>query len=222
MKSQKKSDSSKETPQPHKDEEMSVAEMLLISEVDDEMRAQKLQSLWQRFGSWLVGGCILVVLATVAYQLYASHQISRNEEITKILLDAQKMENEGQTEQAIALLQTAADSQHPASRLATLKRAYKLELQGENEQAQALINKLASDITEGAFTSLGRLETGQELKKGQVFYAISAEMKVLELMQENNIEEARKLLQSLLDNEDLVPSQHQRLRELLSGLPQAS
>ena len=61
---------------------------LLIQEIDEEVRAERMRAWWQRFGSWVVGGCVLAVLATVGYQFDKNKHIEANQQVTSVLLSS--------------------------------------------------------------------------------------------------------------------------------------
>ena len=69
-----------------KQQEAEIADDVLIREVDDELRAEKLQAWWQRFGSMLVGACVVIVIATIAYQIASSYKSSSSSTSTFSLL----------------------------------------------------------------------------------------------------------------------------------------
>lgn len=191
--------------------EAEVAEEILIREVDDEIRAEKLQAWWQKFGSMIVAGCVTLVVATIAYQLASSYRTSAAEESTTILLQAQKAADKGQTETAINTLKPLFKESSAAADLAKLKAAY---LKPE----QADFAKIAQEAEQKAVRATAQLQAASpEMSKESIFYPLEAERHIVSLLKEDKKQEARTLLLSLLDRNDLPSSQRQRLNELLQG-----
>lgn len=194
-----------------KQKEAAASEDVLIREVDDELRAEKLHTWWQQFGSLLVGACVIVVLATIAYQLASSYRTSQAEHATAILLEAQKEIDRGQTDTALTELKPLTEENSEAAELAKLQAAY---LTGDEQSFKAL----AQEADNKAIADASHLQaTNGNLKKDSVFYSLEAEQKAVRLLNEGKKEEARTLLLALLDRNDIPASQRQRLNELLQG-----
>ncbi len=194
-----------------KKQEAEIADDVLIREVDDEMRAERLQAWWQKFGSLLVGACVFIVLATIAYQIADSYRVSQAEDSTAQLLKAQEAVEKGQTETALKELNTLATEGSDAADLAKLQAAYLSDDAKPFEELSKNANVTA--IANAAHLQLGKTDTTKET----IFYPLEAEQKAVALLSEGKQQEARTLLLALLDRVDIPSSQRTRLNELLQG-----
>lgn len=196
-----------------KQDEAARADDLLIREVDDDLRAERIHNLWNKFGSLLIGACVTVVLATIAYQMANSYRNSSAEENTAILLEAQSFADKGQIETAVKKLEPLMDKKDGSAYIAKLQNAalskntkYYSELSKQNDYP--------------AIRDVAHIESGQtsSVKADSAFYSIAAEQKAVALIENNKTNEARLLLLKLLDNKAIPNSQRARLNELLQGV----
>ena len=198
------------------EKEAQIADDLLIREVDDELRAEKLQHWWQRFGSLLVGACVVVVLATVAYQLASSYRNSKAEERASILLEATELAEKGQKNTAIETLKPLAEKDGGAAFVARLKQANF----ADEKEAQKHYTALAETAkTFPAIENLAQLQTGQweAIGEGEPFSPLALEQKALNLIAKGEKKEAQEILLTLMGRADVPSSQKRRLNELLQG-----
>ncbi len=202
---------------PDPEKEAAIADELLIREVDDDLRAEKLQNWWQKFGSLLVGGCITIVVATIAYQIANSYRTGKAEERTAVLLEAISLADKGQTETALTKLSPLAGEDSSAGALAGLQAAYLKQQNADNAKAfEDLTQKDDAPI----IADLAKIQTQKldSVEEESAFYPLATEQKAIAFINNGQKPEARKLLLSLLDRNDLPGSQRQRLNELLQGV----
>ena len=202
--------------QPKDKKHENIAEEVLIREVDDEMRAERLQEWWSKFGSMLVAGCVVIVLATVAYQIASSYRASEAEENVSVLLQAQSAADKGQIDTALQNLKPLKEKSGEAAELAKLQSAY---LDYEKSETVDAFKTLASKSDVEAIESVAKLQANEPADSANpsAFYPLQAEQKAVSLIAKGERKEARTLLLALLDRNDLPTSQRERLNELLQG-----
>ncbi len=71
----------------------------LITEVDEAMKQERLEALWQKYGGFVIGFLVVVILGTAANEGYKSWTKAQNIEQTNIYLDA--IENKDATPDSI-------------------------------------------------------------------------------------------------------------------------
>lgn len=76
-----------------------------IREVNDEMRREKAQALWDRFGPALLGLAILVVLGTAAFVGYRYWDETRANRSGDAFSQALKLANDGKSDEALTALE---------------------------------------------------------------------------------------------------------------------
>ena len=85
-----------------------------IREVDQELRQDQAKALWDRYGAYIVGAAVLVVLATslfVAWEYWTETRANRSGDAYS---QALTLAEEGQTEEAMAALQQLEADGHGA------------------------------------------------------------------------------------------------------------
>jgi hypothetical protein len=201
-----------ETPQE------SLADDLLIREVDEELRAEKLRSWWQRFGSALVTACVLAVLATIAYQWVTHHRQTEAESLTAVLIEAQKAADKNQTNKAVSLLTPLSEESTALADFAKLKMVNLLQEDSKGE-SNKLLETLGKESTHSSLSDFALLQSSdfEKINENSAFYPLAQEQKALHLLEQGQREEANSILLSLLDRTDLPQQQRQRLNDILEG-----
>ncbi|MBW8640236.1 tetratricopeptide repeat protein [Hoeflea sp. WL0058] len=73
-------------------------------EVDEELRSDRMKSIWQRFGKYLIGLAILIVLATAGFRGYEYWSKSQASKSGDLFLEAITLSNEGELDEALGVL----------------------------------------------------------------------------------------------------------------------
>ena len=115
-------------------------------EVDQELRQDQAKALWDRYGAYIVGAAVLVVLATslfVAWEYWTETRANRSGDAYS---QALTLAEEGQTEEAMAALQQLEADGHGAYPvLARMRAATLMEESGDHEAAIAAFDEVADD-----------------------------------------------------------------------------
>jgi hypothetical protein len=76
----------------------------IFREVDEDLRREQLKKLWDRFGSYVIGLAILIVVATAGYRFWEYWQQSQAQATGDRFVAALKLAEQGQHDAAIAAL----------------------------------------------------------------------------------------------------------------------
>ena len=118
----------------------------LLQEVDEAVRKDRLDTIMQRFGRWIVAGVIAARLAFGGY-LYWGHRqdVARGEKAEELLAAFDKVTS-GQPSAATAALKTLEGEGNPAYRAAALLEQSNLKARsGDLKGAAALVARIAAD-----------------------------------------------------------------------------
>lgn len=118
----------------------------IFREVDEDLRRDKAQKVWKRFGPVIIAVAVLIVLATAGYTLWQRSQIAQERERTAILTRAtEAVTGEGApTPQAIEELSAAAAQlQGDHATLARLYEAGALVRAGRPADAVAVYDSIS-------------------------------------------------------------------------------
>jgi hypothetical protein len=118
----------------------------LLQEVDEAVRKDRLDTIMQRYGRWIIGGVLAALLAFGGY-LFWSHQqeVSRGEQAEELVAAFEKL-GTNQPRAAAAELQKLAAKGDPAYRaVADMQQANIKAQTGDLKAAAALMAKVAAD-----------------------------------------------------------------------------
>ena len=99
----------------------------IFNEVDEEVRREQLQKLWQRYGTYLIAVCVLVVIGVGAWRGYEWWQNRQAEKSGAAFEQAVELAEAGRHQQAeAAFAKLAADGAGGYRALARLRQAAEL------------------------------------------------------------------------------------------------
>lgn len=209
----------------------------IFSEVDEEVRRERLTRLWKRFGPWLIASVVLFI-AGVAGKLSWNHwrEEQRRAESDRYQSALVQL-NQGETATALVTLQDLAeDSDFGYGMLARLQIASALAREGKRKDALKAFDRLAADdsverhyrdyaalmaasltIDEQAFDdALARL---QPLMSAGATWEFSArELYGTALYLKGDYRSAEKIFSDLLEGETTPPDLASRAKEMLMVL----
>jgi hypothetical protein len=119
----------------------------IFKEVEEDLRREKYEQLWQRYGRWVIGIAVLVVVGTaggVAWQRYQQHhdlQLSEQYGAAVALTDPSK----GDLAKADAALANIVDAGGGYGALASLQQAAVKAKAGDIEGAAKIYDALAAN-----------------------------------------------------------------------------
>lgn len=208
----------------------------IFREVDEEVRQERYQQLWKRYGLYVVAATTIVILATVAVVAWRNYQAGERLAASDKFLDAVE-QAEGQPQQAIDALAALTESGTAGYKLlARLRAAALLAGQGDTEAAIAQYDAVAADS--GVNPLYRDLATLQSVMQGlSVMNREEAERRLAPLTADDNpwrynarevlaaaalaagdSAAARAHLQSLVDDLAAPPGMRGRAAEMLAAL----
>lgn len=123
-----------------------MADDSFIREVNEELRSDRMKSVWRRFGPLIIGGAVAIVLGTagtVGYQHWVESKASASGDKFLAALD---LAAAGNSEQALIALDELAETgygSYPV--LARMRAASVLAEKGDPEAAIAAFDAIAAD-----------------------------------------------------------------------------
>ena len=113
----------------------------IFTEVDEAMKQERLEKLWQRYGGFFLGFLGIVVLGTAANAGYKSWNISRNTAQTTLFLNT--IENPAHTPQD--LLNLSPDLRSGLRSITEIQAAGLAYTNGNNDKALEIYQNLANN-----------------------------------------------------------------------------
>lgn len=118
----------------------------LLQEVDEAVRKDQLDNIWQRFGLWIVGGVVAALLAFGGYLYWGHMQEAKRGENAEALIAAFDKAKAAQPTAATAELVKIEADGGPAYRAAALFQQANMKAErGDLKGATALMAKAAAD-----------------------------------------------------------------------------
>ncbi len=132
---------------------------LLIKEVDEDLRQERLESMWKRYGGLFVGASALVVVAVAGFQGWNAWDAKQRQQSSVHFNEAIQLIEQGKRDQAQTILgKLVADGTSGYRVLAELKLADLRQEAGDLGAAAALYEKVAASGAEATYRDVARLK----------------------------------------------------------------
>ncbi len=147
-----------------------MSESDFIREVDEELRDEQLKKAWDKFGPFVIGFALLIVLATAANKGWDYWKSSQAAQSGDAFLSAMALSEEGKSTEAMVALQgleSNGTGGYPV--LAKMRIAAEIAKTGKADEAIAQFTALASDSSlDKNVQDLARLRAaGLQLDQGK-------------------------------------------------------
>jgi hypothetical protein len=208
----------------------------LFREVDEEIRQDRYQKIWKRYGTLVVIAVVAIIGATVAFVLWRDAQESAREADSTRFLAAVAQEQAAR-DTAVAGLRDIARDGTPGYRfLASLREASLLADAGNTAEAVAVFDAIAADADlNETYRDMARVlavSRGLELlapaeieqrlaplnTPDHPFRITAREFLALAAIRAGDDNRARELLQENIDDTQSPPASRDRAIELLAAL----
>lgn len=133
-----------------------------IREVDDELRSDRAQQIWDRYKTYIIAGAIAIVVATAGYRGWDYYTKSVAAASGDRFMTAINLSNDGKHDDAIKSLEELTidgSGQYPA--LAKLRIASELALRGDDAKAIESYDNISDDTSfNESFRLVAQLRAG--------------------------------------------------------------
>jgi hypothetical protein len=126
-------------------EDLDPAQEALFREVEEDLRAEQMRKLWQRFGGYVIGAAVLVVAVVAGFQGWTAWQASVRADEAERFYAAVEGTGPDDPGARAALGALAADGRTGYATLAALRNATALARDGETAAAIAAYDALSGD-----------------------------------------------------------------------------
>ena len=208
-----------------------------IREVDEELRQDQLKSIWDRFGTYLIGVAVLIVLATAGYrgwEYYTQSQAARSADSYFAAVEAARADQHDSAIEQLRSLAEEGSGQYPA--LARMRLAAELARSGDPVAAIEQYDAIAAENdTHPSVRSVARLRAGllavdsedfESVKTrleplaqpGEPYRAIAREALGIAALDAGDPAQAASYFQQIVDDANTVGSVRDRARVMLDLL----
>jgi hypothetical protein len=148
----------------------------LFREVDEEVRQEQFKKLWARYGSLVIGVCLIVIIGVGGWQGWKYWQTKQAEAAGAGFFSAAELAAAGKPEEAISQFGTLS---HPGfAALARLREANLLASQGKTAEAVTIYDAVAADdAADPTLRDLARIRAAAAAADSAGFADIEARLK---------------------------------------------
>lgn len=209
----------------------------IFREIDEELRQERVAQLWKRYGTYVIAGAIVVVLAVAGFVAWRGYETSQRESSSAAYSAALNTLEAGDPAVAAEEFRAIAESGSGGySMLARLQQAEALRRAGDIEGAIAAYEAAANDggadpvfrdlavILRGAATldsadpEALRRSLEPLAAEDNAWRHSARELLALLALREGQVESARDRLTQLADDPEAPANVRARAAELLAGL----
>ncbi len=147
-----------------------MSEETIFSEVDEELRSERMRNLWRRFGPWIIGAAVLVVVLVGANEGWRWYRNSIAARSSDQFYSALNLIEKGDTAAALtALDKTVATGSGGYPILARFAQAALLAKEGKLDKAVAAYDAISTDMSQARLRDVALLLAASNLvDKGDV------------------------------------------------------
>ncbi len=209
--------------------ELCVSDSVAFQEVDDAVRQDDMRLWWKRWGTWVVAGAVLVVVAVTGMVGYRQYDAAQRATASAAYSAALAKIGQDNAAARAELDKQAANAPAPYSWLAALAAAQLLDKPEEQVAAlEAVSAKLPSELSDLAlviagFRSVdaGKLDTVLPrldllAMPDRPFHASVAELQALAAARKNDLKRARELWTAIVKDPASPQGVQQRAQAMLS------
>ena len=152
-----------------------------IREVDEELRSDRMKSIWKRFGKYIIALAVLVVAGTAGVRGYEYWQQTQASRSGDAFLAALNLAREGRQDEALAALRDLETSGYGSyAALARMRAATVLADTGEYEAAIADFSTIGNDRSvPAAIRDIGRIRAAYLLVDYGSYDDVAVQVEVL-------------------------------------------
>jgi hypothetical protein len=207
----------------------------IFREVDEDIRREQFKKLWERFGVYILGGAVLIVLVVAGYKFFEYWQESRAAATGDRFVAALELSGEGKHEEAIAALTAiVADGSGGYPTLASFRAAAEKQAAGDDKGAVAEYDTIANGAGSPALirdmarlraalilvesATVGDLQTriGDLAAPGNPWRHTAREILGLAAWRVNDFATARKLFQEIGSDQESSQDVRQRAQLMIA------
>lgn len=208
----------------------------IFREVDEEIRKERYAALWKKYGPYVIGLAVLIVLAVAGYQAWTAYQREQAIEASNAFAAANQQFYDGGHGAAVESLAKLADPDAGGyGLLAAFRRADILAIDGEEAAAIEIWRRIAEEAPQEDFRTLAELfvimhrfdeadpaELDSRLagmaESDSPFRTTALELQALLAVKQGDEARAAELYKEIADGANIPPQQRQRATELLARL----
>lgn len=149
-----------------------------IREVDEDLRRERMKALWDTYGWYIVGVCVLIIAITAGYRGWEYWQTRQAAIAGDEFMTTMGIADEGNSEETVSILEAYKDGANSSYEiLASFRAASALANAGKTEEALKAFTELGRDASLAApYQDLARIRAGYLAIESESYEEISARL----------------------------------------------
>ncbi|WP_417429967.1 tetratricopeptide repeat protein [Kiloniella sp.] len=208
----------------------------IFQEVEEDLKRERVEVLWKRYGKWAIGAAVLVVAATAGFQGWESYKSTVQAEKSAIFASALELSQAGKADEAEKVLTPLAQSDDGYGTLARFEQARLLVEAGDTTAAVKVWDEIAASspplstlkdvasllaamhlVADGDLADVKQRLAGLAVANGAFRYS-AIELQAIVALREGDNTAAKALFQQLIDDVDTPNGIKSRSGQILESL----
>ncbi len=208
----------------------------IFREVNEELKRDRASELARKYGPYLIGFAVAIVLGTLGYNLWRDWDLERRSERSDQFNAALELASDGQNDAAVAALAELGEPDGAYGTLAVFERARLLAEDGRLDEALAAWEILAASDAAGPalqgvarlFFVMNQIDDGDPgelrvmleplLVAGNGFRPLAMELNAVLMLREGDRDAARQIYAEIADDLTAPPGLRARAAQVLASL----
>lgn len=202
----------------------------IFQEIDDALRAEKLQEIWSRYSGFIIAFCVIAILSTAISEIWKNHRREVNERETSELIESNNLAQSGKYEEAIVLYEKIEDEGGKLSTIAALHHAqallalkqqdkalavYDAVMQGKKGDGPASLRDFAT-LQVSILRDNAKTGTKTHVTADNIFSQNIAEVSAVDALLSGDNKSTSSSFTAIMNNENAPISQRARAADLMS------
>lgn len=117
----------------------------IFQEVEEDIRRERYETLWKKYGNYVIVFAVIVVLSVAGQQAWQAYDMSRRQDFSERFANARQLAAANPAEAEAAFAALAADAPRGYASLARLGLADVMAEQGKEAEALAVLQEITED-----------------------------------------------------------------------------
>ncbi len=206
-----------------------------IREVEEELRTERLQNIWNRYGKLIIGSAVIIVAAVAGYRYYEYSIAKQAAENGDAFMQAVRLTDQNKRDEALTALENIGETGAPTYKtMASMRLAAELAKDGKSDEAVKVYDAIIADAsTDEILRSVSRIRAAMVLvdsgsvedvegrvqpllAPGNSFASAAREAVGLAFFKAANLEEAFKQFDAIASDVSTPSNMRQRAGIILS------
>ncbi|WP_421780950.1 tetratricopeptide repeat protein [Kiloniella litopenaei] len=208
----------------------------IFQEVEEDLKRERVEVLWKKYGKWAIGAAVLIVAATAGFQGWESYQSTVQAEKSAAFASALELSQADKTDEATKALAPLAQSDDGYGTLARFEQARLLAESGDTSAAVKVWDEIAASspplstlkdvaallaamhlVENGDLADVKQRLAGLAVANGAFRYS-AIELQAIVALREGDNVAAKALFQQLIDDVDAPNGIKSRSSQILESL----